>query len=101
MRPYWEIFLIDAVWTDTRPSHRSTFFSATWTASSSADLPFQKSRTSTWCLRIALATGFGRPVRSADLAAAAAVAVGSVGFVVVEVPEADSSASTPSTLSCD
>jgi hypothetical protein len=51
-------------------------------------------------LRIALATGFGRPARSAAVAADA-VADGVVLFVVVELPAADSPASTPSTLSCD
>src|SRR3954470_3730579 len=100
MRPYLEILRIDADWTDTRPSQRSTWASAAWTAWSSGDFLFQKSSTRTLLWRIALATGLGRPARSRlDFAGAAGVVDGAEPFVDL-VPAADSPASTPSTLSC-
>jgi len=51
-------------------------------------------------LRIALAIGFGMPLRSTPAAAAAASSLFGAVLVAVVVPAAVSPASTPSTLSC-
>ena len=48
IRPYLEIRLMGALWTETWPFQRSTRLSAACTALSSADRPFQNSNTSTW-----------------------------------------------------
>ena len=100
MRPYFEICLSGATCTATRPSQRSMSLTAERTALSSADLPFQKRRTRTLSLRIARATGFGRPLRSPAIAAAAPVAAGAVAVLVPVPVAAVSPGSTPSTLSC-
>src|SRR5215213_7560449 len=72
MRPYLEIVPIGALWTNTRPSQRSTPLTARLTARSSEDFGFQKSRTITFWSATALSTGSGRSpgLTSAALAAA-------------------------------